>query len=211
LNKNKKKTFEGLFSDNTVLYSFMVISPVIMCGNTVKNALALIYAFSAITFISVIVSSFVPKSIPYSVKIIIYAVISALVYIPVKMTAQEYFSEVVARTGIYFPLIAVNSLITVQTEAKFFRMPKIKMIGSLVCHILGFDAVMLVTAFIRELVSYGTVNNRVMDSDFMISGSGTVFGGFIFLGLLSGLYRKISSLSENEQVNDRGEENVSGN
>lgn len=189
---------DGLLKDNTVLSSLMVISPVIMCGDTLRNAEALVLAFSAITFLSVLISSFVPSKLPYAVKIILYAIISSLVYIPVKMAAQEFYPGIVTRTGIYFPLLAVNSLIVFQTEAKFFRMPKLRMIGSLFFYIIGFDAVMLITAVLRELFAYGTINSKVMDMDTLISGLGMPFGGFVFLGLFCGLYRKIRSAAAGE-------------
>lgn len=209
---NKKTTvFDGLFGDNTVLSSLMVISPVIICGNTLMNAVALMYAFSAITFFSVLIGSFVPKRLPYAAKIIIYAVISSLVYIPVKMLAEEFFPEVVTRVGIYFPLLAVNSLIVVQSETKFYRMKRGAMTGSLVFYILGFDAVMAVIAFIRELLSSGTVNGRLVDADTLISGLGQPFGGFIFLGLCCGVYRKLRSAIRRDRGEGGGDGNVSGN
>ncbi len=210
MNENRKSVFDGLLKDNTVLSSLMLVSPVIICGDTLRNALALIYAFSAITFFTVMVSSFVSLKFPYTVRIICYAVIASLVYIPVRIAAQEFFSGVVERTGIYFPLIAVNSIIVFQIEAKFRSMKKIRMLSSLVFYILGFDAVMLITAVIRELLAYGTINNRVVDAEILVSGLGLPFGGFIFLGLFCGLYRKIRSAAVRNH--DAGsEENVSGN
>lgn len=211
MSKNRNTVFDGLLRENTVLSSLMVISPVIICGDTLRNAAALIYAFSAITFFTVFISSFIPSKLPYAIKIVLYAVIGALVYIPVKIAAQEFFVGIAERTGIYFPLLAVNSLIVFQTEAKFRNMKKLSMLGSLVFHILGFDAVMLVTAVIRELLAYGTINNRVVDADILIGGLGLPFGGFIFLGLLCGLYRKIRSAAVREDDDTRSEENVSGN
>ncbi|MDE7365671.1 MAG: electron transport complex subunit E [Ruminococcus sp.] len=186
----------------------MVISPVIMCGDKVKNALALIYAFSAITFISVLIGSFVTKKLPYAVKITIYAFISSLVYIPVKLMAQQFFPAVINRTGIYFMLLAVNSLIMVQTETKFYRMKKGRMFFSLIFYILGFDVVMLITSVLRELIAYGTVYEKVVDADILISGIGMPFGGFIFLGLFCGLYRKIRLILRQR---NGGKKNVSGN
>jgi electron transport complex protein RnfE len=194
--RKKNLILEGLWNDNTVLSAFMVISPVIICGDTLRNALALIYAFSAITFVSVLISSFVPQRLPYAAKIMIYAVISSIVFIPAKLAAQEFFPGVVERIGIYFPLLAVNSLIVFQTEARFFRMKKSRMMMSLISYILGFDAVMLITAFIRELFAYGTINSRMVDMDTLISGLGLPFGGFIFLGLFSGIFRKLRSATE---------------
>lgn len=207
---NKRNSvFDGLIGDNTVLSSLMVISPVIMCGDTLRNAMAVIYAFSAITFISVVIGSFVPRRLPYAVKIIIYTLISSLVFIPVKFAAQQFFPEVIDRIGIYFMLLAVNSLIMVQTEAKFYRMKRGRMIFSLIFYILGFDAVMLITSFLRELIAHGTIYDRVVDTDTLISGFGMPFGGFIFLGLFCGLYRKIRSALRRE--NTGGDSNVSDN
>ena len=211
MNNKKSAIFNGLLGDHTVLSSLLVISPVIMCGNTLENAIALIYAFSAITFFSVVIGSFVPKKLPYAAKIIIYAVISSLVYIPVRTVAREFFPDVIYHVGIYFPLLAVNSLIVVQSETKFYRMKRTTMIGSLVFYIIGFDAVMIITAFIRELFAYGTINGKLVDADTLIGGLGLPFGGFIFLGLFCGLYRKIRSAVKRDTGETGGDGNVSGN
>lgn len=196
-------SFDGIFRDNTVLSSLMVISPVIMCGDTLKNAEALIYAFSAITFLSVLIASFVPKKLPYAAKIIIYAVISSLVYIPVRLAASEFYPESIERIGIYYPLLAVNSLITVQTETRFFRMKKPKMLISLISYIIGFDLVMLITAIIREFLAYGTINSKITDTEIIISGFSHPFGGFIFLGLFCGIYRKIRTLTVHNDAEEK--------
>ena len=93
MNKRRKLLLGGVLGDNIVLSGLMVISPVIICGDTLKNAEALIYAFSAITFLSVLISSFVPRKLPYTAKVIIYAFIAALVYIPVKLAAREFYPD----------------------------------------------------------------------------------------------------------------------
>ncbi|MBR4022458.1 MAG: electron transport complex subunit E, partial [Ruminococcus sp.] len=148
----------------------MIISPVIMCGNNIQNALALIYVFSTITLLSVFIASFIPKKLPYAIKIIAYAVISSFVYIPIKVLSAEIYPDSIENIGIYFPLIAVNSLIVYQTEVKFFKLSRRDMLTSLVFYILGFDAVILITAFIREIIGSGTINSNIVDMDFIISG-----------------------------------------
>lgn len=201
MNEKKNSVFDGILGDNIILASLMVISPVIICGDTVKNALSLIYAFNSITFISLILGSFVPKKLPYAVKVIIYAVISSLIFIPVRWFAVEFYPDSIERIGIYYPLLAVNSLIILQSEAKFFRMTKGRMIVSLVFYILGFDAVMLFTGFFREFFAYGTVFSKIADINTTVSGLGKPFGGFIFLGLMCGIYRKIR-LAVNARKNE---------
>ena len=199
MNNRKNSVFDGLLSDNTVLSSLMVISPVIICGESLKNAIAIIYAFSVITFFAVMISSFVPRRLPYAAKIIIYALIASLVCIPVRLAAERFYPDSISRIGIYYPLLAVNSLIVVQTEAKFFRMKRLRMTASLFFYILGFDAVILVTAFIRELLAYGTINSRIVDMPLIISGLSESFGGFIFLGIACGIYRKLRSVRNNSK------------
>ena len=75
------------------------------------------------------------------------------------------------------------------------------MIISLVFCIIGFDAVMLITGVLRELFAYGTINNRIVDINTLISGLSQPFGGFVFLGLMCGAYRFIRGLvSKNNEV-----------
>lgn len=210
MNKQRSPVFNGILGNNIVLSSLMVISPVIICGDTLRNAAALVYAFSAITFLAVTVSSFVPKKLPYTIKVMIYAMISSLVYIPVKLAAQEFFPGAVVRIGIYFPLLAVNSLIIFRSEAELYRLPKGTMIVRLMFYILGFDAVMLITGFIRELFSYGTVNGKIVDINTLIGGLSQPFGGFIFLGLFCGFYRWICILVRNRKDEIRSDADVSG-
>lgn len=204
MSDRKRSIFDGVLGDNIVLASLMLISPIIICGDTVKNALSLIYAFNSITFISLILGSFVPKKIPYTVKIIIYAVISSLVYIPVRWFAVEFYPDSIERIGIYYPLLAVNSLIVLQSEAKFYRMKKGRMILSLVFYIIGFDLVMLVTGFIREFFAYGTILSKVADINTTVTGLGQPFGGFIFLGLMCGIYRRIRSAVREKKTEGEG-------
>lgn len=206
----KNSVFDGLLGDNTVLSSLMVISPIIVCGDTVMNGIALVYAFSVITFLSVLIGSFVPKKLPYAVKIIIYALISSAVFIPTKMAAEEFFPDIIPRIGVYFMLVAVNSLITVRAEAFFYRMKRGRMIISLFFYILGFDVVMLTISLIREILAYSTVCGRVMDADILISGMAMPFGGFIILGVMCGIYRKfLSVFGSDDTRGDGGDENVS--
>lgn len=209
MNNRSKLLFGGILGDNIVLSGLMVISPVIICGDTLKNAEALVYAFTAITFLSVLISSFVPRRLPYTAKIVIYAVISSLVYIPVRLASEGFYPDSIERVGIYYPLLAVNSLIVFQTEAKFFLMKKTDMMVSLICCILGFDAVMLATGFLRELFAYGTINSRIVDVHTLISGLSQPFGGFIFLGIMCGVYRYIRAMIQKSGSGARSGSDVS--
>lgn len=191
---------DGLLRDNTVLSAGMIISPVIICATSFKNSLSLVCAFSIITLITDIIAFFIPKKFPYAVRVILCAAIGSLVYIPV----YNLYPESAAGIGIYFPLIAVNSLIVYQTQNRFFGMKSGNFLGNLIFYILGFDVVMLITGALREIIAYGTINNKVVNIDTVIPSAALPFGGFIILGIICGIYRKIRSLlmpeSEKEQI-----------
>ena len=82
-------------------------------------------------------------------------------------------------------------------------MKKSGMLASLVSYILGFDAVMLITGIVREFLAFGTINNRMTDTELIISGFSQPFGGFIFLGLFCGLHRKLRSVTVNENAKEK--------
>ncbi len=193
MQSNKLYITDGLLRDNTVLSAGMIISPVIICTSTFRNSVALVYAFSLITFLADIFAYFVPKKLPYAVRVILIASVSSLIYIPVRELTLILYPEAVGRIGIYFPLIAVNSLIVYQTQNRFIEFGFRDFLGNLIFYILGFDVVMLVAGTVRELIAYGTVNNKVMNIDMTFSGAGLPFGGFIILGIMCGIYRKIRS------------------
>lgn len=76
-----KKAFEmtgGLFLGNTVLERGLVLAPVVVASYNFENAHVLGVAFMAITFVTVLIASFIPKSIPYSLRAIIYTMIAWL-------------------------------------------------------------------------------------------------------------------------------------
>lgn len=190
----KNRITDGLFRDNTVLSAGMIISPVIICTTSFRDSLALVYAFSVITFLADILAYFIPEKLPYALRVILTSAISSLLYVPVRELTMMIYPESVERIGIYFPLIAVNSLIVYQTQNRFLNLNFRELLGNLVFYILGFDTVMLVSGALRELIAYGTINNKVMNINITVAGAGLPFGGFIILGIMCGIYRKIRSL-----------------
>ena len=88
-------------------------------------------------------------------------------------------------------------------------MKKSDMLINLVFCIIGFDIVMLLTGFLRELFAYGTIDSRIVDMNTLIDGLSKPFGGFIFLGLMCGAYRCIRSLVSKGENGVRSDMNVS--
>ena len=187
----KSPIFDGLFKKNTVLSSGLIIAPVVVVANTVMNAIALICAFSLVTFLTIMISSFISRNIVYTIRIILYTIIAALVYVPVISFEIQFFPHQVENMGIMLPLLITNSLIMSKTELRFYRQSKGKMIVDVAAYILGFDIVVIFLAFIREVFGTGEISGKILGIPLTFPVLVYPFGGFILLGLCAALLRKI--------------------
>ncbi len=198
-NSFKKIIKNGLINKNPILVSGMVIAPVIVLANNFNDAVMLVAAFSLITFFTLLISSFVPKSIVYTIRIILYTLIGAVVYVPSVMLLEYLMPEGVEAIGIFFPLFITNSFIVTRSESIFFLETKGKMILDIIFCIIGYDAAVLIFSAVREILASGTIGGKItgMPSSFRVFEH--PFGGFILLGLFAALFRSILLLIKRVQ------------
>ncbi len=187
MKQNKYSEIDGLFRRNAVLAEGMVIAPIVVCCDTLPKALLLSLAFACITFLSVSIASFFPKSIPYALRIILYALTSALIYIPVALFCHQLnFSAI----GMYLPLLTVNSFVVLHSELYFYKLQKRLLLPSLFLHIAGFCLTAIMTGLIREILAYGSIWGRVVNVPILVQGFSAPWAGFVLLGILCAGYRK---------------------
>ncbi len=183
--------FDGLLINNTVLERGLILSPIIVAANTIENALMLGVVFMLLTFFTVLISSFIPKNIPYTFRVIIYTFISVIVYFPIAYFANTYFADVMYKVGIFLPLMITNALIVTKSETRFIKLGKKHMIIDLLSHTIGAFIVILIVGIVRETIGNATYFNESIDSPFTFSVLMLPFGGFVIVGLLSALMQKV--------------------
>ncbi|WP_195542584.1 Rnf-Nqr domain containing protein [Massiliimalia timonensis] len=185
--KNKKQIdqFDGLLVNNTVLERGLVIAPVIAAANTLQNGLVLGMSFMLITFFAVVVASFVPKALPYAIRVILYVIVAGLLFIPVSYLMDLMFPGSVFKVGIFLPLLITNSLIVTKTETRFLKKKRLSMMLDVFSHVLGFFVVIVLVAALRELLGNGTLMEHEINIPLKIYGFMLPFGGFILLGFLA--------------------------
>ncbi len=198
-NSFKKIIQNGLINKNPILVSGMVIAPVIVLANNFNDAVMLVAAFSLITFFTLVISSFVPKSIVYTIRIILYTLIGAVVYVPSVILLEYLMPDGVEAIGIFFPLFITNSFIVTRSESIFFLETKGKMLLDIIFCIIGYDAAVLIFAAVREILASGTIGGKItgMPASFRVFEH--PFGGFILLGLFAALFRSILLLIKRVQ------------
>ncbi len=191
--KRKFDLIAGLFLSNTVLGSGLVVAPVVIASNTLKNGVVLGAAFFIITFFTVMFSRLVPKKIPYTLRIVIYVLLAAVIYIPATMFLTNIMPDTVYKVGIFLPLLITNSLITQRIEGRF----KYKRFGvmtvDLLSHILGFVVVIILVGAIREILGTGMIWETSISFISIKTAPAIMypFCGFIILGFLSAVLQKI--------------------
>ena len=121
-NRTLLNKFDAVLLNNPILERGLVIAPVIVAANTLKNGISLSVAFTFITFFTILIAYFIPKSLNYTFRVIGNAAIAALVFIPTAMLVEKFIPGTVQNLGIYLPLLATNSLIIQKSESRFHKM-----------------------------------------------------------------------------------------
>ena len=135
--KFTRDLIDGLAKQNVVLMTGIVNAPVIIAATTFKKGVVIALAFAIISFLTIVTCSFVPKKIVYTLRVIIYALVGSVYYIPTVLLLEQIFPLTVELIGIYMPLIITNALIFSKTESRFYLEDKLKMIIDVIFFIVA--------------------------------------------------------------------------
>lgn len=189
---------DGFLRKNAVLAQGMVIAPIVVCCDTLQKALLLSMAFACITILTVAVCSLYPRKLVYTVRVILYALTAAVLFIPVSLLCERVSPSVYASFAVqggaglmYLPLLSVNSFIVLHSELYFYHLRKSVMLVSLISHTAGFCLTACLIACIRELLAYGSIGGHVVDMPLLMQGFSAPWGGFLVLGVLCALHRAV--------------------
>lgn len=190
-NSCKNIILNALLRRNPILVSGLVIAPAVVIADSFFNAVTLVAAFSVITFFTLLVSSFVPKNIVYSIRIILYTIIGSLVYVPSAILLKYFMPDGIEAMGVFFPLLITNGLIISRSESIFFLESKGHMLLDIIFCIIGYDIAVLIFGAVREILGTGMIGGKIIGMPIVFSAFRNPFGGFILLGILAALLRVI--------------------
>lgn len=192
-NKTDTAPLKNIFSENPLLSLGIAVSPAVLYANTVENALILSAVITVLSFFSVMISSFIPRRIVFTSRVILYTLTGALMFVPIYILFWRFFPEKANAMGIIAPLLITNPFIISLSEHRFYKESRGKMTVDLITSLLGYDAAVIVFAFIRELFSQGGIGGRLFGIEHTVTGLAYPFGGFILIGLLAAALRCASS------------------
>jgi len=190
--ENRINPKDGLIKQNMVFMSGLLIAPIVACTSTLTKSLAVCFVFSFVSFLTIIICRFIPRTIVYTVRVTLYSIAAAVFYIPAIMLAELIFGiRAVESAGIYLPILITNSLILTKTETRFYLEPPGNMVKDVIGFIVGFDVSCIITGVLREFLAQGTIGGAEIPSLFTVPAMETTFGGFLFLGAAAGAFRAL--------------------
>lgn len=197
---SKKFSLDGLFRQNIVLMSGLVTAPIVVAATSFERALVLTLSFLMISYSSILICRFIPRKIVYTVRIIIYVAVAAVMYIPTALLLNTLFPETASAISIYIEIIVVNSLILAKTESRFYLMPYGEMAVDALIYVLGYAMAAFAVGIIREFLAFGSLFGlRVCDAP--MSAAKTPFFGFLLLGILAAVCRALTTRRRNRSEN----------
>lgn len=198
---------DGLFKQNIVFMSGLLIAPVIACATTLMKSFAICMVFSVVSFFTILICRAVPRKIAYTIRVIIYSLAASAIYIPAVMLASAMLGEdVIKSAGVYLPILVTNSLILSKTESRFYNEPFLTMTADSAVFILGFDIACIFVGSFREIFASSSIGGVYLEMPFTIPALETTFGGFLLVGVFAGLFRGIYNHRKEKLLNPEPDE-----
>lgn len=196
---DEASTYDGIAKQNVVFMSGILITPVIAGATNFEKAAVIAIAFSLISFYTIMVCRLISRKIVYTVRITLYALMAAIVYIPICFILNSAFgTSVVESVGVYLPILAANPLILTKTESRFYLRSAKSMVGDVFSFVIGFDIACMLVGTLRDIFANGAIGFYQIDVFFEIPSMETPFCGFILVGVIAGIWRAVFNATRNK-------------
>ena len=146
----------GILTENPIFVQLLGMCPTLATTTSVKNALGMGVAATAVLVCSNTLISLLRKFIPRQVRIAAYIVIISGFVTAVEMMMKAYFYDLYRSLGLFIPLIVVNCIILARAEAFASRNRVLPSAVDGLATGLGFLFALLLISTIREIVGAGT-------------------------------------------------------
>lgn len=184
---------EGILDNNPTLVQLLGMCPTLATTTSLKNAVGMGLAATAVLICSNLFISLLRKFIPKEVRIAAYIVIISGFVTAVELLMRAYFYSLYQSLGLFIPLIVVNCIILARAEAFASKNPPLPSLVDGVGMGLGFTFALCLIAFVRELLGAGTLFGVAVLPE--AYPEMTVFvlpaGAFMTLGVIIAVVQKI--------------------
>ena len=155
--KTRDVLIDPLFINNPIALQVLGICSALAVTTNMDTALVMSVAVIAVTMSSNFFVSALRHQIPTNIRIIVQLTIIASLVIVVDQILKAYFFELSKQLTVFVGLIITNCIIMGRAEAYAMQNPPTASLVDGFGNGLGYGAILMVTAFVRELFGSGTV------------------------------------------------------
>ncbi|MCG7411406.1 NADH:ubiquinone reductase (Na(+)-transporting) subunit D [Moraxella nonliquefaciens] len=145
-----------IFNNNPIALQILGICSALAVTTSVKNALVMCIALTLVTAFSSFFISIIRNKIPSSIRIIVQMVVIASLVIVVDQILKAVAYDTAKSLGAFIGLIITNCIVMGRAEAYAMSNPPIPSFLDGIGNGLGYSAVLLFVASIREIVGNGS-------------------------------------------------------
>ena len=194
--KVKKITLTNLIKENPVFVQILGICSTLAVTNVFTNTLVMTIGLVFVTALSNVTISLMRKWIPSRIRMMVTTLIIAAYVILVDIILKAYMPDISRELGPYVGLIITNCIIMGRAEAfAMSNKPFVSFVDGITSG-LGYAYVLLIIAFLRELMGSGTILGYTVLGDWwvnwsiMVMAPGAFFMLAIFIWVVKGVILK---------------------
>ena len=155
--KTRDALIDPLFNNNPIALQVLGICSALAVTTRMDTALVMSAAVVVVTMSSNFFVSALRNRVPTSIRIIVQLTIIASLVIVVDQVLKAYLFELSKQLTVFVGLIITNCIIMGRAEAYAMQNPPGPSLLDGLGNGLGYGAVLMLTAFVRELLGSGTV------------------------------------------------------
>ena len=181
----KKIMKDGLGQNNPVFAQVLGICSTLAVTNVLKNTVVMCAGLIFTTALSSFTVSLLRKWIPSRIRMMVEVLIIACYVIVVDIALKAYMPEISRQLGPYVGLIITNCIIMGRAEAYAISNPPGLSFFDGIASGAGYSYVLMVIAFVRELMGSGSIWGMPVLGDWWTNWSIMVMapGGFFMLAI----------------------------
>ena len=155
--KNKEALFNPLSKDNPVLVQVLGICSTLAVTVSLRPAIVMGISVIAVLAFANVIISFMRKTIPPTIRIIVQLVVVAALVIIVQQVLTAYSYDVSKQLSVFIGLIITNCILMGRLEAFALNNRPWPAFLDGIGNGLGYAIILVIVAFFRELLGSGTL------------------------------------------------------
>ena len=155
--KNKEALFNPLSKDNPILVQILGICSSLAVTASLEPAIVMGISVIAVLAFSNVIISFLRKTVPTNIRIIVQLVVVAALVIIVQQILIAYNYDVSKKLSVFIGLIITNCILMGRLEAFAMHNRPWPSFLDGIGNGLGYSIILVIVAFFRELLGSGTL------------------------------------------------------